>query len=1425
MNANTQHQNQFWLEKRPHSITLFLLLVSICISQLSFAQYWMQKGGSPTVDEAYAIATDGSGNTYTTGYFTSNATFGATTLSSSGSTDIFLAKTNNQGNYVWAVKAGGSGTDRGVNITTDTQGNSYITGYFYGTANFGSTTLTSSGNQDIFIAKYNNAGTLQWAVKAGGSGADVGNGISLDNSGNVLVTGEFKNSATFGTTTLAASGTNSDAFTSKLSVSSGAFQWTEQGSSTLAVKGMDVTSDNQDNVYITGQFSGNVTFDVTHANTMYNVIYLVKYNSQGQEQWFRVIGGGTSCISNAMTSDASGNVYLTGNFTGNLTFFGSSNYTLTNTYTNRIFLAKYNSSGTLSWAKSEGSENTVTSNDIAIDGSGNAGIVGSFTCKFNEHAATYGQGTFNAVGYSDIFMSKYSSAGTHQYSKNLGGRKNDYGYGIAMNSSGQIHFAGSFTGNLFVPVSSNFVPANLALWTPYPCTGNSPYCSDADYGNFYGMPGSGNSDVAMGNCFDPAREPYDYYLRNGSGCSRPQEVVCIEPNCPNSITTCTAELITAYSHICPSVGPKISYQWSTPSPYDTTEIVSVFSSGTYTVTITSEDGCFSSTDDISVNVLPTTSTPTISDDKGFNTNAISPVAVELCEPDSALLTAGVAVGNSFYWTGPGLPAGGASTIDIMASLSGTYTLTVVESNGCSNQVDVDVIIYPPLDSFLLGIVDDSISFCQGYSSPVQLYDSISNPNANWMCLGGNYSVNTQWTVTPSVSSLSYCNTFLYLSAVTTGWYNIQATVIRSNFCETDTHYVSKDVYIEVYPSPVINPFTVSIVGSQYICPGDSALLVATGGPNYTWNGPGVGGITNDSIYITQPGVYIVGSNAADTNIYGCSSYYTSYDQIMIEIKPQPTVTASSELICPNDSVLLLCDPVGTNYHWEGPSGYIPGGTSIYATEPGEYYSIVNDSDSCGLVSNTIQLAQYATPQLLANGDLFICEDDSVVISVASNDSSIIEWQPPLSGSGLSQTVYTAGTYTCMISSCGIVTYASIEVLASEPVATIDRDRELCENDSVILSGTAGMGDYYWFPNGETTSSIVVDEPGTYVLSVVDTNGCEAVSDSVEVEIVTINALIAHTGDTVICNGESLVLNAPAGYDQYLWTPANVTTPAYTVNAAGTYYLSIIDTNGCKDTSAPFEVFMPDTVTDFEIDGELHFCEGDSVILTASENDKVDYSWSPTGYQGKVYVVDTSGTYALATVDAYGCMAYSDSITVLVEENELTTPETDDTLICAHLPIYLVATTPMGTIEWYDQIGGNVVNTGEDYYIYDPAVTTTYYVKSVLSVCSSEYTPVLLEVEDCDNLNAPNVFTPNGDGVNDVLYFYLHEATCFEVKVYDRWGLLMYESEDMEEGWDGTSLQSGNIVPDGTYYYIVAYCKYNGKPGAETGYITVFSDEN
>ena len=207
-------------------ITLFILSILLCCNIYAQDFQWVEQAGGTGYEHGEGIAVDINGNIYVSGNFNGTATFGGIVLTSYGNEDIFVAKYDTNGNVIWAKNAGGLNSDRGRRIEVDSSGNCYVTGHFTGTANFGSIVLTSNGDADFFIAKYDANGNAIWVRNGGGSGFDAGYENSIDGSGNIYVTGFFRGVATFGSTILTSYG-DRDIFIAKYD-DSGILLWVEQ---------------------------------------------------------------------------------------------------------------------------------------------------------------------------------------------------------------------------------------------------------------------------------------------------------------------------------------------------------------------------------------------------------------------------------------------------------------------------------------------------------------------------------------------------------------------------------------------------------------------------------------------------------------------------------------------------------------------------------------------------------------------------------------------------------------------------------------------------------------------------------------------------------------------------------------------------------------------------------------------------------------------------------------------------------------------------------------------------------------------------------------------------------------------------------------------------------------------------------------------
>ncbi|MFH1322201.1 MAG: SBBP repeat-containing protein [Bacteroidota bacterium] len=531
---------------------IYILTVTVCLlNNITKAQEvwtWAKGGGGDTTDMGYDVATDLSGNIYITGSFMSDTiVIGTDTLISNGDYDVFLAKYDDDGNVLWARSFGGSDTDNGLNVSPDTLGNVYVTGYFKDSIFFAADTLVSAGHFDVFLVKFDVTGNPLWGVKGGGTGEERSMAISVDASGNVYITGKFFSpTSAFGSeviTNTDGGGSTDDIFVVKYD-QAGNIIWAKSAGGTSFDRSFDIAADVFGNVYITGWFnSTTMTFDTTTLNNNgFFDFYILKYDSAGNEKWAKNAGGNMEDEGFGIITDPSGYIYVTGNFhSASITF---DTITLTSYGDRDMFIVKYDSSGSVVWAKNAGGNGQDRGEEVAIDKSGNVIIAGWF---FSVDMVLASDTMIN-YGERDIFVAKYDSSGNIIWGKTAGGSLMDIGNSITVDTSGNIYVGGYY------------YTTNLTFGTNI--TNN-------------------NGDR-------------DYFLAKISECSL---VVSL-----NDVSFCEGDS----NIIDAGAGSGYSYLWSTG---DSTQTITVTVSGTYTLTVTDGNGCQGS-GSVNVTVNPTYSTNT-----------------------------------------------------------------------------------------------------------------------------------------------------------------------------------------------------------------------------------------------------------------------------------------------------------------------------------------------------------------------------------------------------------------------------------------------------------------------------------------------------------------------------------------------------------------------------------------------------------------------------------------------------------------------------------------------------------------------------------------------------------------------------------------------------------------------------------------------
>jgi hypothetical protein len=398
-----------------------------------------QMGGTAVADSVvpYGVAVDGSGNSFVTGVLYGTVNFGLGNVTSAGRADMFVAKYSAAGAPQWVRRFGDAADQFGTAVATDASGNVYVTGYFFGTVDFGGGPLVGN-SYDIVLAKYSPTGAHLWSKNIGGSSSDMGQAIAVDSGGNVLVGGQFAATVDFGGGPLTSAG-GYDGFLAKYNTNGG-HVWSRRvgGASVDTVTGLGV--DSTGNPTLVGYFQGPSNFggaNLTSAGS--SDIFVARYTAAGAHQWSNRYGDLDDQRAYAAAVDGAGNVAITGYFNGTLTFGGP---TFTNVGGADIFLVKLDASGAHSWSKAFGSALTYgeVGEGVAFDGAGNVVLTGEIV-----QAVDLGGGLVvpTTITY-DAFVAMYSATGIYQWSKRWVADWDDHGNAIAADATGNVVVVGDF---------------------------------------------------------------------------------------------------------------------------------------------------------------------------------------------------------------------------------------------------------------------------------------------------------------------------------------------------------------------------------------------------------------------------------------------------------------------------------------------------------------------------------------------------------------------------------------------------------------------------------------------------------------------------------------------------------------------------------------------------------------------------------------------------------------------------------------------------------------------------------------------------------------------------------------------------------------------------------------------------------------------
>lgn len=824
----------------------------------------------------------------------------------------------------------------------------------------------------------------------------------------------------------------------------------------------------------------------------------------------------------------------------------------------------------------------------------------------------------------------------------------------------------------------------------------------------------------------------------------------------------------------------LNYNWTGPNSFSSSSASTLISgastimSGTYYVTISDASGC-SNTDSVTVTVgsLPVATA---------NNNG------PLCEGDTLYLTSGG--GITYNWDGPNSFTSSSPTPAIINPTvlnSGTYTVTVTNTDGCSNTTTTDVTI------------NQAPAISLSSNSPVCNGDSLA-----LTVTGG---TTWQWSGPNLFNSVSQSPVIYGATAANSGTYYV--IVSDAGGCTSNDSI-----------NITVSTISISASSNSPLCEGSNIQLNASGGTTYQWTGPNSFSDSGSSPLITgataaNAGVYFV----TVTDAAGCSD--TTSLNVTVNLLPVVTVSNNSPF-CEGDTLFLNATGGGT-YSWAGPQSFTsnisnPFVDNTSSLNTGTYSVTVTSTDGCSSVATT-DVTINSNPAASASANSPVCEGSDLQLTSSGGDT--YSWSGPNSWTSSIQTplINNADTsmngiyYVTVTNTSGCSGIASVNVTIGQlPAVSASNNGPLCENNSLQLNSSGG--DFYsWTGPDSFTSSqqnpvltnITSLASGTYYVTVTNADGCTGTSSTTV--IIDAAPVITLSASSPVCQNDSINLLSSGG-GTYLWSgpggfTSSVQNPsipnAQAVND-GIYVLLVTGPNGCS--SADSVTVNVQALPVVNCTSNNPFCAGDTLILSSQGG--TIYTWTgPDGFTSTEQnpaitspTVLNSGTYYVTVTDLYGCSNAGET-TVSYPTPIVATSTVQQYPEYNTGAISLAVTGGSGSYQ-YDWSNGSNSSSLSNLHSGDYIVTIT-----------DSYLCLLIDTFRIDiPLIIPTLITPNRDGINDDFEIIgIGAYAKISVEIYNRWGdrLFLYDGSGQDytvksKRWDGT--YNGKDLPMGSYVFII-----------------------
>ncbi len=863
-------------------------------------------------------------------------------------------------------------------------------------------------------------------------------------------------------------------------------------------------------------------------------------------------------------------------------------------------------------------------------------------------------------------------------------------------------------------------------------------------------------------------------------------------NSPNT-SICAGQSVTLTA-----TGIVGTYTWTPVATLSATSgsVVVATPSTTTTYTVTkAAGGCVSST----------VTTVSVTSSSGLT---VTPAGSSICPGQSLGLTA--SGGTTYTWTASsGTNPPSSSTVTVSPTITTTYT--VLSTCSASTAVTVSVsaattVTISPLNA----------SICSGQSLTLT---ATGGSTYTWTASSGANPPNTSTVVVSPTTNTTY--------TVLTGSGTCTASAVST-------------ITVGAFASVTVAPTNTTI------CLGQGASLTASGGSTYTWtasSGTNPPGTANVVVTPTTNTTYTVLTGSGSCTASAVTS---------VSVAPALSITATpnATTICGGGSVSITASGA-TSYTWSPAAGLSSTSGAVVTATPATStnYVITGSNGVCTVTTSANVTVTIVNTTVTASAANYCI--GATPVSLTASGATTYSWAPATGLSSTSGAVVTATpvvttvyTVTGTSGLCSSVKTVTVTVPPTSTITITSTGTLICAGGAGTTLTASGANTYTWLPGGLTTASINANPATTTTYSVGGQTalGCVALPATITVSVAPALTPTVTASSATVCLSNTVSLAVvPAGPGiSYTWTPAAAIQGANNTAAViakptttATVNYTVTVSNGlCISTATisvqPFLCVPP--TADIQTITNDSICTNGCVTFTAvtTGSQPMTYQWvfpggtPPTSNVANpqvCYLVKGNYPVTLIVVNAYGSDTTLKTNYINVADTPRVFNATGDTTLKIGQTTTIHANGTALNYYWYPNVNGSIACPTCSNTVVQPTVTTKYYVEASNSPYCKRRDSVIVKVDfTCGDFFVPNAFSPNGDGLNDMVNVHGFCIGTYNLQIFNRWGEKVFETSSFSDSWDGTF--RGKSLDTGVFVYRADGITIDGKPFNIKGNITL-----